>query len=77
MRAYEKAGFKRAGTLRRNKMMGGKLWDTILMDAVAEEFESLVLAHVLVSDDRRGGDETGVERTSWRPTDYIQRRANR
>lgn len=53
VRAYEKAGFKRAGTLRRNKMMGGKLWDTILMDAVAEEFESPVLARVLVPDESR------------------------
>jgi RimJ/RimL family protein N-acetyltransferase len=53
VRAYEKAGFKRAGTLRRNKLMGGKLWDTILMDAVADEFESPVLARVLVSDEPR------------------------
>ncbi len=53
IRAYEKAGFRHAGVLRRNKMMGGTLWDTILMDAVADEFESPVLAGVLVSDERR------------------------
>jgi RimJ/RimL family protein N-acetyltransferase len=58
IRAYEKAGFKRAGTLRRNKMMGGKLWDTILMDAVADEFESPVLARVLVSDETSNTNET-------------------
>jgi RimJ/RimL family protein N-acetyltransferase len=53
MRTYEKAGFKPAGVLRRNKMMGGKLWDTILMDILAEEFESPVLARVMEVDGRR------------------------
>ena len=53
VRAYEKAGFKRAGVLRSNKMMGGKLWDTILMDVLAEEFESPVLQHVLREDPLR------------------------
>lgn len=51
IRAYEKAGFKHAGVLRQNKMMGGKLWDTVLMDAVADEFDSPVLARVLVADE--------------------------
>ncbi len=59
VRAYEKAGFKRAGTLRRNKMMGGKLWDTILMDAVADEFESPILARVLVPDEPRQATDAG------------------
>lgn len=53
IRAYEKAGFKHAGVLRQNKMMGGNLWDTILMDAVAEEFDSPVLGRVLVADPPR------------------------
>jgi hypothetical protein len=38
--------------------------DTILMDAGADEFESPILAHVLVPDERRGGDGTGAEWTS-------------
>jgi RimJ/RimL family protein N-acetyltransferase len=50
MRAYEKAGFKHAGVLRGNKMMGGKLWDTILMDVVVDEFESPVLAQLMRAD---------------------------
>lgn len=53
IRAYEKAGFKHAGVLRRNKMMGGTLWDTTLMDAVAEEFDSPVLGRVLIADPPR------------------------
>lgn len=50
VRAYEKAGFKHAGILRQNKMMGGKLWDTILMDILADEFESPALAQVMRAD---------------------------
>jgi RimJ/RimL family protein N-acetyltransferase len=53
VRTYEKAGFKHAGVLRQNKMMGGKLWDTILMDALAEEIESPVLAKVMQADEPR------------------------
>jgi len=53
VRAYEKVGFKHAGVLRRNKMMGGQLWDTILMDILADEFESPVLGRVLVADEPR------------------------
>ena len=53
VRAYEKAGFKRAGVLRSNKMMGGKLWDTILMDILVEEFKSPVLRHILIDDSGR------------------------
>ncbi|MDQ4043883.1 MAG: GNAT family N-acetyltransferase, partial [Chloroflexota bacterium] len=53
VRSYEKAGFKRAGVLRKNKWMGGRLWDTILMDMVAEEFESPVLSDVLREDPQR------------------------
>jgi RimJ/RimL family protein N-acetyltransferase len=44
IRAYEKAGFKRIG-LRRDALsvMGGR-GDEVLMDAVASEFDSPVLA---------------------------------
>jgi RimJ/RimL family protein N-acetyltransferase len=50
IRAYEKAGFKVSGRWRANKFMGGRLWDTILMDIVSDEFESPVLAAALTGD---------------------------
>ena len=50
IRAYEKAGFRRIGVRRKSKFMGGRLWDTIFMEAVAEAFESPVLGHVLAPD---------------------------
>ena len=53
VRAYEKAGFKFVGRLRQNKSMGGRLWDTIVMDILAVEFESPVLARVLAADESR------------------------
>jgi RimJ/RimL family protein N-acetyltransferase len=55
IRAYEKAGFRRIGVRRKSKRMGGKAWDTVLMEAVADEFESPVLGRVLVADQPRGG----------------------
>jgi RimJ/RimL family protein N-acetyltransferase len=55
IRAYEKAGFRRIGVRRKSKMMGGQMWDTILMEAVADEFESPVLGRILVSDVPRDG----------------------
>ena len=51
IRAYEKAGFRRIGVRRKSKLMGGRLWDTLLMDAVADEFESPALHRILVPDD--------------------------
>jgi hypothetical protein len=30
--------------------MGGRLWDTVLMDAIADDFESPVLGRVLVPE---------------------------
>jgi diamine N-acetyltransferase len=50
IRAYEKAGFRLVGVRRKSKFMGGKMWDMILMDAVAEDFESPVLGGVLIAD---------------------------
>lgn len=50
IRAYERAGFRRAGVYRQNHHMGGKLWDTVVMDAIATEFESPVLARLLLAD---------------------------
>lgn len=46
-RAYEKAGFEEIGRRRQCHMMGGKIWDEILMDALSTGFESPVLASVL------------------------------
>jgi diamine N-acetyltransferase len=54
IRAYEKAGFRRVGVRRTSKFMGGKLWDTVFMDVVAEEFTSPVLARVLIADQAPG-----------------------
>ena len=48
IRAYERAGFRRVGVQRQNRMMGGRLWDTILMDILATEFESPVLQRVML-----------------------------
>ena len=53
IKAYEKVGFQTIGTRRKSKMMGGKLWDTIYMEALADAFESPVLSKVLVPDQPR------------------------
>ncbi|MEZ4569596.1 MAG: GNAT family protein [Thermomicrobiales bacterium] len=45
---YEKVGFRVMGIRRKSKLMGGKLWDTIYMEALADEFESPVLGKILV-----------------------------
>ena len=50
IRAYEKAGFRRIGVRRRSKFMGGRLWDTVFMEAAADAFESPVLGRVLAPD---------------------------
>jgi RimJ/RimL family protein N-acetyltransferase len=47
IRAYEKAGFKQAGVLRESWQIGGRQFDIILMDVLAREFESPVLAAML------------------------------
>lgn len=52
--AYRKAGFKEIGRRRQSRWMGGRLWDEILMDCVATEFESPVLGRVFVPDEPRG-----------------------
>jgi RimJ/RimL family protein N-acetyltransferase len=46
IRAYEKAGFRHIGRRRESRVMGGRLWDTVLMECLADEFESPVLARV-------------------------------
>jgi RimJ/RimL family protein N-acetyltransferase len=53
IRAYEKAGFRRMGVRHKSKLMGGRLWDTVYMEALADEFASPVLGRVLVPDRAR------------------------
>ncbi len=53
IRAYEKAGFRRIGVRTKSKFMGGRFWDTVYMEAVAEEFASPVLGAVLRPDPPR------------------------
>jgi RimJ/RimL family protein N-acetyltransferase len=59
IRAYEKAGFRRVGVRRMSKFMGGRMWDTVVMDAVAEDFDSPVLGQILVPDLPRDGPGIG------------------
>ena len=39
LRAYQKAGFKEVGRRREAHLMGGRLWDVVIMDCLATEFE--------------------------------------
>lgn len=52
-RSYAKAGFREVGRRRQCRWMGGRLWDEIIMDILATEFESPVLAALFRPDDRR------------------------
>lgn len=53
-RAYRTAGFKEMGRRRACRWMGGRWWDDVYMDCVADEFESPVLGRVFVPDEARG-----------------------
>lgn len=53
IRAYQKAGFKEIGRRRQAHFMGGRLWDVVLMDCLAEEFTSPVLASILSPKEKR------------------------
>lgn len=53
-RAYLKAGFRESGRRRQAYLMGGRLWDVIIMDCLAPEFTSPVLGRFFVSDPPRG-----------------------
>jgi len=44
LRAYERAGFREAGRLRAHWPLAGRRWDQIMMDCLASEFESPLLA---------------------------------
>ena len=50
---YEKVGFRHMGVRRKSKLMGGRFWDTVYMEALADEFESPVLGEILVPDQPR------------------------
>jgi RimJ/RimL family protein N-acetyltransferase len=48
--AYGKAGFREFARRRESVWMGGRLWDTILMECLATGFTSPALARVLTPD---------------------------
>ncbi len=52
-RCYEKAGFREVGRRRECQMLDGVLYDRIVMDILATEFESPVLAKVFRPDSPR------------------------
>lgn len=55
-RCYEKIGFKRIGIQRESRIVGGKAYDTVLMDILASEFESpVVVASIAGSQERTAG----------------------
>ena len=49
-RAYEKAGFRAFGRQREARMMGGRWWDVVYMEALASEFASPVLGRIFSPD---------------------------
>jgi diamine N-acetyltransferase len=48
IRAYEKAGFRPIGVRRASKLIGGRLHDSLYMEALAGEFESPLLQQILL-----------------------------
>ena len=50
IRAYQKAGFSEIGRRHESHIMGGRLWDTVLMECLSSDFESPVLAHMFFPD---------------------------
>jgi RimJ/RimL family protein N-acetyltransferase len=49
-RAYEKAGFREYARRRESHLMGGKFWDTVYMECLTTEFESLLLSTIFTPD---------------------------
>jgi RimJ/RimL family protein N-acetyltransferase len=49
-KAYTRAGFRECGRLRERILFAGQRWDQILMDCLAHEFESPVLAATITPD---------------------------
>jgi RimJ/RimL family protein N-acetyltransferase len=52
-RAYEKAGFREIGRRRQADVLAGQVWDLVLMDCVASEFTSPLLARFFAPDKQR------------------------
>ena len=50
VRAYQRAGFKEIGRRRGAHFMGGRFWDVVYMDCIAEEFSSPVLGDLLAAE---------------------------
>jgi diamine N-acetyltransferase len=50
IRVYEKAGFTHIGRRHACKLMGGKLWDTVMMECLADAFTSPVLDRIYRPD---------------------------
>lgn len=48
--AYQRAGFRECGRLRERIQFAGRRWDQILMDCLAHEFESPILARTVKPD---------------------------
>jgi diamine N-acetyltransferase len=49
-RVYQKAGFREFGRRHQCHFMGGKFWDVIYMECLADDFQSPVLHHVFTPD---------------------------
>ena len=53
MRVYQKVGFREIGRQRQSHRHGGRLWDTVYMQALARDFNSPALARLFVPDEPR------------------------
>lgn len=49
-KAYERAGFRECGRRSQSHFMGGRLWDTVYMECLADSFNSGSLADVFAPD---------------------------
>ena len=50
LRCYERAGFKVIGRRRQARIIGGRKYDAVLMDILAEEFRSTVVSRFIPAD---------------------------
>jgi RimJ/RimL family protein N-acetyltransferase len=57
LKAYERAGFRTIGRRRQSCWMGGRFWDIIHMDCLANEFVSPVLGAIFAPDTPRDATE--------------------
>ncbi len=47
IRCYQKVGFKEIGRRRQARIIGGQTFDTVFMDMLAEEFESVYISRLI------------------------------